>query len=39
MLGVAARTTTTIVDSLQADGLVERVRHGDDCRASVLTLT
>jgi DNA-binding MarR family transcriptional regulator len=39
MLGVAARTTTTIVDSLQADGLVERVRHSDDRRAFLLTLT
>jgi DNA-binding MarR family transcriptional regulator len=39
MLGVAARTTTTIVDSLEHDGLVERVRHLDDRRAFLLTLT
>jgi DNA-binding MarR family transcriptional regulator len=39
MLGVAARTTTSIVDSLEHDGLVERVRHLDDRRAFLLTLT
>lgn len=39
MLCVAARTTTTIVDSLEHDGLVERVRHLDDRRAFLLTLT
>lgn len=39
MLGVAARTTTTIVDSLEQDGLVERVRHLDDRRAFLITLT
>jgi DNA-binding MarR family transcriptional regulator len=39
MLGIAARTTTTIVDSLEHDGLVERVRHADDRRAFLLTLT
>ena len=39
MLGVAARTTTTIVDSLEHDGLVERVRHFDDRRAFLITLT
>ena len=39
MLGIAARTTTTIVDSLEHDGLVERVRHPDDRRAFLLTLT
>lgn len=39
MLGVAARTTTTIVDSLEQDGLVERVRDADDRRAFQLTLT
>jgi DNA-binding MarR family transcriptional regulator len=39
MLGVAARTTTTIVDSLEQDGLVERVRHLDDRRSFLLTLT
>ena len=39
MLGVAARTATTLVDSLERDGLVERVRHPDDRRAYLLTLT
>jgi DNA-binding MarR family transcriptional regulator len=39
MLGVAARTTTTIVDSLEQDGLVERLRDPDDRRAFLLTLT
>ena len=39
MLGIAARTTTTIIDSLEQDGLVERVRHLDDRRAFLLTLT
>jgi DNA-binding MarR family transcriptional regulator len=39
MLGVAARTTTAIVDSLERDGLVERVRHPEDRRAFLLTLT
>lgn len=39
LLGIAARTTTTIVDSLEHDGLVERVRHLDDRRAFLLTLT
>lgn len=27
MLGIAARTTTDVVDALERDGLVERVRH------------
>lgn len=39
MLGVAARTTTAIVDGLERDGLVERVRHPEDRRAFLLTLT
>lgn len=39
MLGIAARTTTTIVDSLEQDGLVERVRHADDRRAFLISLT
>lgn len=39
LLGVAARTTTTVVDSLEHDGLVERVRHQDDRRAFLITLT
>ncbi|RKE22736.1 MarR family winged helix-turn-helix transcriptional regulator [Streptomyces sp. TLI_171] len=38
-VGNAARTTTTIVDSLERDGLVERVRHPSDRRAFLLTLT
>ncbi|QMU76188.1 MarR family transcriptional regulator [Streptacidiphilus sp. PB12-B1b] len=39
MLGVAARTTTALVDSLERDGLVERVRHPEDRRAFLLSLT
>jgi DNA-binding MarR family transcriptional regulator len=39
MLGVAARTTTAVVDGLERDGLVERVRHPDDRRAFLLNLT
>ncbi|MER6982653.1 MarR family transcriptional regulator, partial [Streptomyces carpinensis] len=39
MAGIAARTTTTIVDSLERDGLVERVRHPQDRRAILLRLT
>src|SRR6185312_14497267 len=39
LVGIAARTTTTIVDSLEQDGLVERVRHVDDRRAFLITLT
>lgn len=39
LLGIAARTTTTIVDSLEQDGLVERVRHVGDRRAFLLSLT
>ncbi|MER5433519.1 MarR family transcriptional regulator [Streptomyces sp. NPDC002588] len=39
MTGVAARTTTSIVDSLERDGLVERVRHPHDRRAFLLRLT
>ncbi|MGW0582884.1 MarR family winged helix-turn-helix transcriptional regulator [Streptomyces sp. NPDC002920] len=37
--GVSARTTTSIVDSLERDGLVERVRHPHDRRAFLLRLT
>jgi DNA-binding MarR family transcriptional regulator len=37
--GIAARTATTIVDSLERDGLVERVRHPRDRRAFLLRLT
>lgn len=39
MLGIAPRTTTTIVDSLEHDALVERVRHLEDRRAFLITLT
>ncbi|MFC1410020.1 MarR family winged helix-turn-helix transcriptional regulator [Streptacidiphilus sp. N1-12] len=39
MLGIAARTTTSMVDSLERDGLVERIRHPVDRRAFLLTLT
>lgn len=39
MTGVAARTATSIVDSLERDGLVERVRHPHDRRAFLLRLT
>lgn len=39
MTGVAARTTTSIVDALERDGLVERVRHPHDRRAFLLRLT
>ncbi|OIJ66559.1 MarR family winged helix-turn-helix transcriptional regulator [Streptomyces mangrovisoli] len=39
MTGVAARTATSIVDSLERDGLVERLRHPDDRRAFLLRLT
>ncbi|MEU2227985.1 MarR family transcriptional regulator [Streptomyces sp. NPDC018347] len=39
MAGIAARTATTIVDSLERDGLVERVRHPWDRRAFLLRLT
>jgi DNA-binding MarR family transcriptional regulator len=39
MLGIAARTTTSVVDGLERDGLVERVRHPDDRRSFLLTLT
>ena len=39
MLGVAARTTTALVDSLERDGLVERVRHPADRRAFLVSLT
>ncbi|MFJ8112655.1 MarR family winged helix-turn-helix transcriptional regulator [Streptomyces sp. NPDC096132] len=39
MTGVSARTTTSIIDSLERDGLVERVRHPHDRRAFLLRLT
>ncbi|NKQ23136.1 MarR family winged helix-turn-helix transcriptional regulator [Streptomyces galbus] len=39
MAGIAARPATAIVDSLERDGLVERVRHPQDRRAFLLRLT
>jgi len=39
MAGIAARTATAIVDSLERDGLVERVRHPHDRRAFLRRLT
>jgi DNA-binding MarR family transcriptional regulator len=39
MAGIAARTATAIVDSLERDGLVERVRHPHDRRSFLLRLT
>ncbi|MFC5906305.1 MarR family winged helix-turn-helix transcriptional regulator [Streptacidiphilus monticola] len=39
MTGVAARTTTSLVDTLERDGLVERVRHPADRRAFLVRLT
>ncbi|MFC1416325.1 MarR family winged helix-turn-helix transcriptional regulator [Streptacidiphilus cavernicola] len=39
MLGIAARTTTSVVDGLERDGLVERVRHPVDRRAFLVALT
>lgn len=39
MLGIAARTTTDVVDALERDGLVERVRHPSDRRAYLVALT
>ncbi|MEV6805625.1 MarR family transcriptional regulator [Streptomyces sp. NPDC051132] len=37
--GIAPRTATAIVDSLERDGLVERLRHPQDRRAFLLRLT
>jgi DNA-binding MarR family transcriptional regulator len=39
MTGVAPRTATSIVDSLERDGLGEGVRHPHDRRAFLLRLT
>jgi DNA-binding MarR family transcriptional regulator len=39
LLGVVARTTTTLVDSLERDGLVSRVPHPEDRRAFLIDLT
>ena len=38
-LGVAARTVTSLVDGLEADGLVRRVPHPADRRATLVELT
>ncbi|WP_225850503.1 MarR family transcriptional regulator [Streptomyces sp. HPF1205] len=38
-LGIAPRTVTSLVDALEREGLVERVRHPTDRRAFLLTLT
>lgn len=39
LLGVSARTATTVVDSLEREGLVERAPHPTDRRAVLLSLT
>ncbi|MFD9123591.1 MarR family winged helix-turn-helix transcriptional regulator [Kitasatospora sp. NPDC059571] len=39
LLGNAPRTTTALVDALERDGLVERVRHPADRRAFLVALT
>lgn len=39
VLGLAARTVTTLVDALEREGLVERLPHPTDRRAFLLTLT
>ncbi|MFG1811734.1 MarR family winged helix-turn-helix transcriptional regulator [Streptomyces sp. NPDC049040] len=38
-LNVAARTVTSLVDALEREGLVDRVRHPTDRRAYLLALT
>lgn len=38
-IGVTARNVTALVDALEADGLVRRVAHLTDRRATVLELT
>lgn len=38
-LNVAARTVTSLVDALEREGMVERVRHPTDRRAYLLALT
>lgn len=38
-LGVTARNVTGLVDALQRDGLVERLPHPDDRRATLVRLT
>jgi DNA-binding MarR family transcriptional regulator len=39
VLNVAPRTVTSLVDALEREGLVERVRHPTDRRAYLLALT
>ena len=38
-LGLSARTLTAVADGLEADGLVRRVAHPTDRRATILELT
>ena len=38
-LGATARAVTGLVDTLEHDGLVRRVRHPRDRRATLITLT
>ncbi|MFJ6215390.1 MarR family winged helix-turn-helix transcriptional regulator [Streptomyces sp. NPDC092296] len=39
ILNIAARTVTTMADTLEREGLVTRLRHPEDRRAYLLTLT
>lgn len=39
MLGIAARTATSLVDALERDGLVARLPHPTDRRSHLLALT
>ncbi|MER5603334.1 MarR family winged helix-turn-helix transcriptional regulator [Streptomyces sp. NPDC002265] len=39
MLGIAARTATSLVDALERDGLVVRLPHPSDRRSHLLALT
>jgi DNA-binding MarR family transcriptional regulator len=38
-LGLSARNVTAVADALEADGLVRRVAHPTDRRATILELT
>lgn len=38
-LGLSARNMTTVADSLESDGLIRRVAHPSDRRATLLELT
>jgi DNA-binding MarR family transcriptional regulator len=38
-LGVTARSVTALVDALEADGMVRRVPHPSDRRATIIELT